>query len=88
MLRNGYRVPDDVSVACLDDPELLSFSYPSITAMSFDYLQAGRQAANMLVEIVENGGAGGIPMPAEMVMPYAMQIRESTCGPKLRGGVL
>ena len=88
LLRNGYRVPDDVSVACLDDPELLSFSYPSITAMSFDYLQAGRQAANMLVEIVENGGAGGIPMPAEMVMPYAMQIRESTCGPKLRGGVL
>ena len=81
LLRNGYHVPGDVSVACLDDPELLSFCYPSITAMCFDYRQAGMRAASMLIESIEGGVAGSASNPSEVVMPYALTVRESTRAP-------
>ena len=81
LLRAGYHVPDDVSVACLDDPELLSFCYPSITAMCFDYRQAGMRAASMLIESIEGGVVEDASPPSEIVMPYTLRVRESTRAP-------
>ena len=72
--RNGYRVPDDVSVACVDDPALLSYCYPSITTMSFDYRLTGMRAAQLLIDGIE----GSQPGIAEVVMPYTLQTRDST----------
>jgi DNA-binding LacI/PurR family transcriptional regulator len=72
--RNGYRVPDDVSVACVDDPELLSYCYPSITTMSFDYRLTGMNAGQLLIDCIE-GAQDDI---AEVVMPYTLQVRGST----------
>jgi len=72
--RNGYRVPDDVSVACVDDPALLSFCYPSITTMRFDYRATGMRAAQLLVDGIE----GAQPGIVEVVMPYTLQSRDST----------
>ena len=87
LLRNGYRVPEDVSVACLDDPELLTFCYPSITAMRFEYRQAGMLAAHTLIEEIERKqadagrGTDGKPKPpTEVVMPYILCERGSTRG--------
>ncbi len=92
LLRSGRRVPDDVSVACLDDPELLTFSYPSITAMSFDYRQAGMRAAHMLIDFIEGKTSddgrrtkSGAATPVEVVMPHTLRVRESTCGPRVGG---
>ena len=81
LLRNGYPVPGEVSVACLDDPELLSFCYPSITAMCFDYRQTGMRAASMLIESIEGGVAGDVSNPSEVLMPYTLRVRESTRAP-------
>lgn len=78
LIRNGFRVPDDVSVACIDDPGLLSFCYPSITTMSFDYQATGIHAGQMIIDCIE----GKNPDPYESVMPYTLQIRESTGKPK------
>ena len=74
LLRHGYRVPDDVSVACVDDPALLSFCYPSITTMGFDYQMTGSIAAQMIIDCID----GKQPDPLEVVMPFTMKIREST----------
>ena len=73
--RNGYHVPDDVSVACVDDPALLSYSYPSITTMSFDYRLTGMRAGQLLIDAIE-GVQGGLV--TEVVMPYTLQSRDST----------
>jgi len=72
-LRRGIRVPDDISVACVDDPGLLSFCYPSITTMSFDYQLTGMRAGQMVIDCID----GKKPRPDETVMPFTMQIRES-----------
>ena len=73
--RNGYHVPDDVSVACVDDPALLSYCYPSITTMSFDYRLTGMRAGQLLIDAIE-GAQGGLV--TEVVMPYTLQSRDST----------
>ena len=72
--RNAYRVPDDVSVACVDDPALLSYCYPSITTMSFDYQFTGTRAAQMIIDCID----GQQPDPFEIVVPFVMKVREST----------
>lgn len=72
--RNGYRVPDDVSVASIDDPGLLSFCYPSITTMNFDYQLTGTLAGQMIIDCID----GKQPEPSEIMMPFMLQIRDST----------
>ena len=72
--RHGLRVPDDVSVACLDDPGLLSYCYPSITTMSFDYQLTGVHAGQMIIDCID----GKAPEPCEIAMPFTLQVRDST----------
>ena len=78
LLRNGYRVPDEVSVACVDDPALLSHRFPSVTTMGFDYKQTGSKAAEMLIDCIN----GRQPVPFEVVMPLTMHVRESAAKQK------
>ena len=73
LLRRGVKVPEDVSVVCIDDPGLLSFCYPAITTMSFDYQTTGMRAGQMVIDCID----GKKPQPYEDVMPFTMQIRES-----------
>lgn len=72
--RNGYHVPGDVSVACVDDPALLSYCYPSITTMSFDYRLTGMRAGQLLIDRIE-GTPSGV---TEVVMPFTLQSRDSS----------
>ena len=72
--RHGHRVPDDVSVACVDDPEMLSYCYPSITTMRFDYRATGMQAAQVIVDRIE----GQTQEVTDVVMPFTLQVRDST----------
>lgn len=72
--RQGLRVPDDVSVACLDDPGLLSYCYPSITTMSFDYQLTGVHAGQMIIDCID----GKATVPCEVAMPFTLQVRDST----------
>lgn len=76
--RHGYRVPVDVSVACVDDPEMLAFCYPSITTMSFDYRLLGLRAGQLLIDCITTSQQD----IAEIVIPYTLQVRESTRPPK------
>jgi DNA-binding LacI/PurR family transcriptional regulator len=75
---NGYAVPGEVSVACIDDPALLSYLHPSISTMGFDYLETGTRAGRMIIDCI----AGIKPEPAELVMPYTLRERGSTAAPR------
>lgn len=71
---NGFRVPGDISVACIDDPVLLSYCSPPITAMSFDYQQMGLTAGQLIMDEID----AGRKKPAEIVMPFTLRVRQST----------
>ncbi|WP_018525138.1 LacI family DNA-binding transcriptional regulator [Alkalispirochaeta alkalica] len=72
--RSGYRVPQDVSVACIDDPVLLSYTQPRVTTMSFDYHRAGATAGQMLINRINGTQAE----PRETFMPFSFRLRDST----------
>lgn len=76
--RNGHRVPDDVSVACIDDPDVLSYCQPPITTMSFDCRQLGMRAGALLIDCITESQRE----IAEIFFPYTLQVRGSTGAPR------
>lgn len=74
LMRRGFAVPGEVSVACLDDPALLSFTHPRITTMSFDYRAAGTEAGRLLIDAIE----GRTPPVEDVVLPFTLRVRDST----------
>ena len=77
LMRHGYRVPDDVSVACVDDPAPLAFCHPSITTVGFDYQETGTIAGRLILDAIE----GRHPAVVDTVMPFTLTVRDSTAAP-------
>ncbi len=49
----GLQVPEDVSVIGFDDMPLASYFHPPLTTMRQDLEQIGRQAANLIIQVIE-----------------------------------
>lgn len=81
LVRAGFKVPEDISVACIDDPLLLRFCAPSITAMSFDYTKMGTKAGLMIIDRIKNSCHN----KDQITMPFTLVARDST-GPKIAFG--
>lgn len=75
LLKNGVRVPQDVSVVGFDDIPFASAFMPSLTTIHYPAAEAGRLATLMLLNAVERGGNG-----LQMSMNLAPQliIRDTT----------
>ena len=64
LVEQGIRVPEDVSVAGIDDiPEAAYFS-PPLTTVHVDFAEAGRVAARSLVSLIEDPAAALPAYPA------------------------
>lgn len=70
----GIKVPQQVSLASIDDEEMSVFYIPSLTTAHVDYLAAGEKAASVLVDLAE-----GKPVEAtRFTIDYAIKERNST----------
>lgn len=78
--RNGFKVPDDVSVMGFDDIDLAEQFIPPLTSIRQDRLLIGETAANMLMERIESPDGHGAEHAA--VVPVSLIIRESTAPPR------
>lgn len=56
--RAGLRVPQDISVAGFDDSKLLASANVPLTTMAHPQEELGRQAAELLCELMDAGGGG------------------------------
>ncbi len=70
----GLQVPDDVSIIGFDDMPLASYFHPPLTTMRQDVEQIGREAARLLVQVLENKVVPEI----HRVLTPALIIRDST----------
>ncbi|MEM1208949.1 MAG: LacI family DNA-binding transcriptional regulator [Planctomycetota bacterium] len=70
--RTGRRVPDDVSVLCFNDAFPTAEMHPSLTAMSLPGEAMGREAARMILDMIEGG------TPKQMLFSESLILREST----------
>jgi LacI family transcriptional regulator len=71
----GLRVPEDVSVAGIDDIQLASFCEPTLTTVHQPKYEAGRLAFERLLERIQGEYAGG---PREFKLDLRLIVRNST----------
>ncbi len=57
--RRGWRVPGEVAIACADDLEMLAQMSPSLTTLRIPRYEIGKQAAGLLIDRIQRGGAEG-----------------------------
>ena len=70
----GYKVPQQVSIASIDDEEMSIYYIPSLTTAHVDYLAAGKAAASVLMDLVE----GKTVEKKEFTIEYVIKERNST----------
>jgi len=73
LMRQGVRVPEDVSVVGYDNIQLASFSHPALTTISQDLARAGKLMVSKLIGSISNDESHSEVVSAELV------VRES-CG--------
>ena len=73
LLREGVRVPDDVSVIGYDDLQLSAYGYPALSTISQDPARAGRILVAKLIASVDTGSMRSERLPTELI------VRESCC---------
>lgn len=71
----NLRVPEDIAVACFDDPEIIPDYNPFLTVVAQPAYDIGSIGMQMLIERIEGHAPA---MAREVVMPAKMQIRKSS----------
>jgi LacI family transcriptional regulator len=74
----GIRVPEDVSVVGFDDIDISNYFMPRLTTIRQPLNEIGERTAQILHKYITGGRDAG----ADMVLPYQLIIRESTCALK------
>ena len=52
----GLRLPEELALACFDDPYFGALLEPPLTAVEYDPSEVGRMAASLLVDAIRDGG--------------------------------
>jgi LacI family transcriptional regulator len=63
----GLRLRDDVSLVCAEDPPALRLLDPSIAAIRWDFAEAGRALAELLLRRLEGGAAERVVLRTSFV---------------------
>jgi DNA-binding LacI/PurR family transcriptional regulator len=74
VIQQGYRVPEDLSIVCLQGDEVAKNLIHPMTSVSFDINAAADQAAKMLIDQLE----GRSSEVEQLVLSPQLIIREST----------
>jgi DNA-binding LacI/PurR family transcriptional regulator len=74
LVRNGWRIPQDVRVIGYDNIEMSSIIQPNLTTIAQPATEMGRRAAKILIDTLER-----IPVEAnQLVLESQLLVREST----------
>ncbi|WP_319201144.1 LacI family DNA-binding transcriptional regulator [uncultured Ilyobacter sp.] len=71
LLKNGYRVPEDVSVVGEGDSGIAEIYNPGLTTIKYQYLESGEESARVLMRILKTDKS------EKIVMNYRLVERES-----------
>jgi DNA-binding LacI/PurR family transcriptional regulator len=75
------RCPEDVAVVGIGDPPFMAFAAPPLTTVALPVEEAGRRAAERLLERIRGGRTSG----GTEVLPCRLVVRESSGAPAARG---
>lgn len=77
--QTGVAIPNQVSVIGFDNIAIAAYTVPPLTTVSQAGVEMGRQAADLLLDIIEAGDAGG--RPADVVLKPTLIVRDTTAPP-------
>lgn len=69
----GIKVPEEISIMSWDDSFMCTAAYPNLTAMGRDVVDTGKQAAGLLLKLIDGERVGHL-----MEGPYELRARAST----------
>lgn len=72
------QLPDDLSICGFDDTPVATAIWPALTTIHQPIGGMARNAVDLVVEQIRERRAGRLPMPQHRLMPYRLQLREST----------
>lgn len=72
--RNGWKVPQSLSVVGFDDIRFARYVRPALTTISQPMLEIGRETVRLLVGVLR----GTVVSPVSTTLPHKLEIREST----------
>lgn len=75
--RDGWRVPDDLSITGFDGSDVAEYMYPSLTTVTTSVTEWGRAAATLLLASISGGDVVNVDLE-----PGRLVIRESTSSPR------
>ncbi len=78
----GLRIPDDVSIASIDDIEMAKYMFPPLTTVHIPTTEIGSITAKILIDRIR----GGHKLPMKISLPANLVIRESCCPPRVKAG--
>ena len=70
---SGIRIPDQLKLASFYDSKFLSNATPAVTSLSFDDRQLGREAATLMMDLIE-----GREVSKRTISTYEIILKEST----------
>lgn len=76
----GLRIPEDISVASIDDIEMAKYMFPPLTTVHIPTAEIGSVAAKILIDRIQ----GGHKLPMRISLPSRLIVRESCAPPKGR----
>ena len=74
----GLRIPEDVSIASIDDIEMAKYMFPPLTTVHIPTAEIGSVAAKILIDRIQ----GGHKLPMKISLPSRLIVRESCAPPK------
>ncbi len=78
----GFRVPDDISVTGFDNIDLAAYVSPPLTTFDQPKYELGRQAALMMLRLIDKRGDGTTTLSSDVIMLQGkMILRHSTAPP-------
>lgn len=74
-MKQGIRVPDEISVVGFDDIDAATYVYPQLTTIRQNKDEMAECAARIMVQLIENDNQD---IPMHYVLPTELVVREST----------
>jgi LacI family transcriptional regulator len=80
----GLRVPHDLSIVGFDDIPFSAIANPPLTTVGQSIRELGEQAADLLLNVIENGMAWPVETSAQpnVLSPNVLIVRQSTAEPR------
>lgn len=72
--KHNYNIPDQIALVSMGGSALSVLGYPNITTIDFSPMKIGREAAKMLIEVIERKRI----RPSHLIVPGKLIEREST----------